>query len=638
MNKLYARSYLVKQGRHLLLLILTFVFLTRAQAQVISSFSPANAVANSVVTITGTGLEDVSGVSFGGTPAVSFTVLSATTISATVGYGTSGSVTVWSVDSTDLFRDTSVATLAGFVYIPPAGIPSITSFMPTTAYKDSLITITGFNFTSTTAVLFGGTPAASFSVVSPTEIQAVAGSGSSGNVTVITQGTGDTAQRSGFIYAKPTPLPVITSFSPVSAATDSTVIITGTGFSEVTEVDFGGTPSPSFAVLSSTTISAVVGYGSSGTVSVEALGGRYTATLDGFTCTTYPVPPLPPTITSFSPTSASRDAAVIINGTDFKAISAVTFGSTPALSFTVVSPTMISAIVGNGTSGYVSVRNDTGTASLGGFIYLPPPDVPAITSFSPTTAFYDTVVTINGFNFTGATAVLFGGTPAASFMVVSPEEIQAILGAGSSGTVTVITPGQGDTAFQYGFTYAAPPFSVLQFTGSLVNDQAQLQWQTQSEGAVSQYTIEHSTDSITFTSIDVQLSQNKMYGVNQYTFIDPNISAGKNFYRLEVQDTPYTWQAGPTEFTVEITLNKGTNSMVSFPNPARGQVPVNVPVSTQTGVLQLLDLKGNVMATTTLAPGTTQTQVNFTGVSPGIYMLSWNNGTRIQTKRVMVGN
>lgn len=159
------------------------------------------------------------------------------------------------------------------------------------------------------------------------------------------------------------------------------------------------------------------------------------------------------------------------------------------------------------------------------------------------------------------------------------------------------------------------------------------------EGTVSSYVIEHSTDSVTFTTINTQQPHDSIFGVSQYTFTDPAIAAGKNFYRLEVLDTPYTDQIGmgPTVFTVEINYNKGPNSTVTFPNPAVGQTPVGVPISTQTAVLELVDLKGNVMATQTLAPGTTETQVNFAGVPAGIYMLSWRDGSRVQTKRVMVG-
>ncbi len=66
---------------------------------------------------------------------------------------------------------------------------------------------------------------------------------------------------------------------------------------------------------------------------------------------------------------------------------------------------------------------------------------PMITGFSPQ---YDTLggtVTIVGIGFTGASAVSFGGSPAASFTIVSDDTITAVVGLGGTGNVSVTTPG-----------------------------------------------------------------------------------------------------------------------------------------------------------------------------------------------------
>ncbi len=165
---------------------------------------------------------------------------------------------------------TSVSVLR---YILP---PSISSFAPTSAPGGATITITGTNFTNATAVSFGGTPATSFNVVSPTSITAVvAASGSSGNVTVTAPG--GTATASGFTFF---PLPTIGSFLPTNATQGATVTLTGTNFSGATAVSFGGTAATSFNVVSPTSITAVVGVGSTGNISVTTAGG--TATKPGF--------------------------------------------------------------------------------------------------------------------------------------------------------------------------------------------------------------------------------------------------------------------------------------------------------------------------------------------------------------------
>src|SRR4030095_9538792 len=96
-----------------------------------------------------------------------------------------------------------------------------------------------------------------------------------------------TGSMSGFFYAPP---PIITSFNPTSAPTNTTVTITGSNFNGVTAVSFGGVPA-SFSIVNATTINAVVANGASGNVSVTTFYG--TSTLSGFTY----LPP--PSIISF---------------------------------------------------------------------------------------------------------------------------------------------------------------------------------------------------------------------------------------------------------------------------------------------------------------------------------------------------
>ena len=144
------------------------------------------------------------------------------------------------------------------------------------------------------------------------------------------------------------------------------------------------------------------------------------------------------TITNFTPTIATSGQTVTITGIDFTGATAVSFGGTPAASFSVVSSTTITAIVPAGTSGNVSVTTPAGTVSQAGFTFLPPP---TITSFSPANATTNQTVNITGTNFTGATSVSFGGVSAISYSVVNSTTITAVVpGACTSGDVSVNTP------------------------------------------------------------------------------------------------------------------------------------------------------------------------------------------------------
>ena len=275
----------------------------------ISSFTPVNGATGSAVTIRGTNFSGANTVSFGGVAAASFTVNSDSVITASVGAGATGSVTVRKFSGT--------GSLPGFTFLPP---PTIVSFTPNPAAAGSIVTITGTHFTATTAVTIGGVPAASYTVVSDNTITTVvAAAGVSGSVTVTTPG--GTATQTGFV-----PIPVVTSFLPASGTQGTIMTISGSGFSGISAVRVGGTPVISFTVSSATSIIAIVGGGASGDVTVDAPGGN--ALSPGFTWFA------PPVITSFNPASGPVGTTVTITGTGFNSIAVnntVYFGSVKAV-------------------------------------------------------------------------------------------------------------------------------------------------------------------------------------------------------------------------------------------------------------------------------------------------------------------
>ncbi len=103
----------------------------------------------------------------------------------------------------------------------------------------------------------------------------------------------------------------------------------------------------------------------------------------GFVRITYSVTPAP-TISNFTPSSvcASSSANVTITGTNFTNASAVSIGGTAASSFTVISATQITATVGAGTTGTISVTTPGGTATSTGTLTVntKPPTPTAISA------------------------------------------------------------------------------------------------------------------------------------------------------------------------------------------------------------------------------------------------------------------
>ncbi len=149
--------------------------------------------------------------------------------------------------------------------------------------------------------------------------------------------------------------PTITSFTPSSGPIGTTVTITGTNFTPTSAVAFNNTPAAA-TVLNSTTISTVVAPGTTtGPISVTTLGGTAVSAAN-FTIIQAPV------ITSFTPTIGGTGTVVTITGVNFTGTTTVTFGGNAAQAFTVVDDSTITATVGSGASGTISVTNPGGTA------------------------------------------------------------------------------------------------------------------------------------------------------------------------------------------------------------------------------------------------------------------------------------
>lgn len=194
----------------------------------VSAVSPASGPQPGAtrVTITGANLGEASAVHFGSSAASSFTVESATSITAVSPAGTGV------VDVTVTTPLSTSAPSAGdkFTYLPP---PTVTKLKANKgpASGGTSVTITGTAFTGVSGVAFGANPASSFSVESATSITAIVPPGTSGDVEVsvtTASGTSASSTHALFKYEAPT----IASVSPASgtAAGGTSLTVTGSGF------------------------------------------------------------------------------------------------------------------------------------------------------------------------------------------------------------------------------------------------------------------------------------------------------------------------------------------------------------------------------------------------------------------------
>lgn len=167
-------------------------------------------------------------------------------------------------------------------------------------------------------------------------------------------------------------------------------------------------------------------------------------------------PAAPPRLTDFTPSSGSFGTRVQIRGERFTSVRSVTFGGIPASAFTIESDSLITATVGAGGTGFITLTTpDTTIFSPSAFTYIVNAR-PVITSISPGTGSLGTPITIYGQGFANVNAVRFGGINVLRFTVDSDNQITAILAEGASGSVSVASP-LGEVFLEgSNFTYFAP--------------------------------------------------------------------------------------------------------------------------------------------------------------------------------------
>ena len=192
-----------------------------------------------------------------------------------------------------------------------AAQPAVTGLAPAAGplAGGNIVTITGLHLTGATAVAFGANAATGFTVVSDTQIRAIAPAGSAGTVDVrvtTPNGTSIVASSDRYAYGS---APAVSGVSPSSgaAAGGYSVSITGVNLANASAVFFGATAAVSFQVLGNTAISAVAPAGNAGTtvdVTVTTPDGiSATGAGDHFTYVAAPV------VTGVAPASRPQAAA-----------------------------------------------------------------------------------------------------------------------------------------------------------------------------------------------------------------------------------------------------------------------------------------------------------------------------------------
>ena len=193
----------------------------------------------------------------------------------------------------------------------------------------------------------------------------------------------------------------IAGFAPASGPVDSTVTVTGAGFTAVQTVKLGSLAA-SFTALSDTQLRFVVPAGAqSGTIELTA-PGHTVLSASAFTVSSVPQ------LASLSPTSVLAGGRVTLSGSNLDRVTQVRVNAT-TLPIVTQTATLIAADVPAGaTTGFVTLVDTDGTArqqSQQLTVVAPM----TLSSFTPTSIVTGQALTLNGTNLDRATGVVFAG-------------------------------------------------------------------------------------------------------------------------------------------------------------------------------------------------------------------------------------
>ncbi len=325
------------------------------------------------------------------------------------------------------------------------------------------ITITGTGFLGKTTVLVGGKPAIGVQVVADDEIIAVTPPGVFGSQPVhVINERGAAVLKKGFFYTDaPKVWTVQPAAGPTVGGTDATVL--GSGFAPGIEIFIGKGQASVTDIISSGELRISTPPGEAGKADVTAvtkhgasvLPGAFVYTDDQGQASTKILSIAPPS----GPVAGGQTITIVATGLVSKADTTVLFGNKLAklLSVDPTAHTVLLKTPKGSKAGPVDVKllttkgSDTAKA---GYDYSQTLQLFSIApAFGPPDGNTKIVLKGSGFSM-GSPTVKIGALPAATVVVVSDSELQAVTPAGSPGYVNVsVQIGDEKATLANGFAY-----------------------------------------------------------------------------------------------------------------------------------------------------------------------------------------
>ena len=175
------------------------------------------------------------------------------------------------------------------------------------------------------------------------------------------------------------------------------------------------------------------------------------------------------------------------------------------------------------------------------------------------------------------------------------------------------------------------PLKFLEFKGSIVNNDGQLQWKTDNETNTDAFIVERSINGSNYKSIGSVAAANTP-GIHQYNFTDADIvSLGAPVIHYRLKQTDIDGRSTYSNI-VSLAIDNSNSFVMLYPNPVKNKISLTINVSQKEKMLwQLVDNTGRTVkrGMYDLSAGSTAVSIDIPGLSSGIYFMQLN-GTTLQ--------
>ena len=176
------------------------------------------------------------------------------------------------------------------------------------------------------------------------------------------------------------------------------------------------------------------------------------------------------------------------------------------------------------------------------------------------------------------------------------------------------------------------PVSLTSFTAqNLINESIQLNWGGFHEINSSYYTIQHSTDGISYSDIGTVKALG--CGANSYKFIDNNPANGTNYYRLQSVDKDGSSSCSKI---VTLTITNYQLPITVSPNPAKDFATISFSKSIDKGTIAVYDITGKQVISQLLSGNANAYKLNTQTLKSGVYVVKVKSGAESYTEKLLI--